>query len=432
MVLPRFLLALAAGSWCLALGASQGAAQASLTFADAYQKAIIYASAPRAAKSARDTAAAQRELTAYADDPSFAIETGAERRYRDDGTGKAPGDGGRLASEWSLGASATVPLYDFGRHAARQHQADRAFEIARLGEDEAALALKYLVARAFLAVMAARERVAVVDEQVRVTKAKADAQTKNYRLGLRPESDFVQADVDLGRAEIARAKAADDLERAALRLGALIGSEGAVTPARLDARPSALVQIVNQWQAPAKTLTERREALQSEALDAEMAGVRADRRPVVDAVFLAERSGDAAPFGTQASAKLRLSWDVPVTGEARLREELVAVKSRALADDSERTARARRDAARLGQAALDASVRLAAALERQQSLSARQLRLVQNRYEAGRASALEVTTAEATLLAVKLDLINATQDAANAALDLAEARGVASVEDLFP
>lgn len=422
--------------YCLALSVSSvavGVTNDELTFAKAFDLARQHDVSMRAATAATASAQSAKQIVDDADDPSISLESAWGRSYRDKTASQTrAGTADQLSSTQKYGVSAAMPVYDFGRQSAKEKVAERATDLAKLAESEAVESLRWSVANAYLATLIAHRAAVVVEDQVRVAKAKADSQTRNYKQGLRPESDIVQAEVDLGRTEIARAKATDATVQAELSLGSLIGTEAPRLPSGPVLTPEATAAIVEGWKAPPQSLIEQRHELTRQSLEAELAGVRADRRPRLDAVVAAERSGTWTPLGTTASGQLRLTWDVPWNGAGREREQIVALKTQTLLLDVEATTQSVRDAVRLSTMSLTSSVRLAKALQRQKSLSERQLKLVQSRYEAGKASALEVSTAEGTLLAVNLDLIDASEAATQAALTLAKAQGVKDVEGLFP
>lgn len=400
----------------------------SLSYADALARAKAHAIDVRIAKSKSLTAEQARELASYEDDPTIKLSATTGAVYREPPTHQANTDD--LTREQSYGLSIGVPLFDFGRQAAREETADGAAKVAAIDADGAEADLRFAVGRAYLDLWSAARTMAVAQQQTQVAQRKLATQTRNYKQGLRPESDVVTAEVDLGRAEIARLNSGEALAAAKARLAELTGSQGDVLATAKPA--SALAPIVAAWADGGQTPDERRQAAEAEVLSAELAALRARRRPVLDAVLSAEESGTLSPLRTTTSGQLRLTWDVPWSGMGRAEEAGLAKRRETLALQVDATQRARRLTAQLGRDALAASIRLAEALDGQQKLAERQLQLVAKRYEAGQASALEVSTAENTLLTLRLDQIRAGDAAVRAALNVAEAQGVSDLEALFP
>lgn len=415
-------------------GAAPAQAQdgAGLSFKEALAKAREHAIDLRVAKSKAEAAQLSKALAEYENDPTVEISATAGANYREVPSGAAAANAENVTRQQSYGLSIGVPLYDFGRHDARREVVDSNARLAALDAEVAEESLRLAVARAYLDVWTATRTVAVTEQQLQVAQSKLSTQTRNYKMGLRPESDVVTAEVDLGRADITRLSATDTLIATQARLADLTGDGASKVPASTPPQVANLTHTVDGWGAGKPTASERRQAVEGDALNAELNGLRAKRRPSLAAVVSAEEAGTLSPLRTTASAQVRLSWDIPWSGMGRAEEDILSQRRQTLELATSGTQRDKTQATRLARDSLNANVRLAGALDNQLKLAERQMKLVQSRYEAGQASALEVSTAENTLLTIRLDQIRAGDAAVRAALNIAEAQGVSDLEALFP
>src|SRR5690606_26626849 len=122
-------------------------------------------------------------------------------------------------------------IYDFGRQSAKELAASESLKAQELASEEVDEELFWSVLRAYQAVVAAERIVAIVKEQLSISEEKLREQRKNYNQGLRPESDVVTAEVDVGRAKLAYQEAWNDALIAKQELISLINPE---SPAELS------------------------------------------------------------------------------------------------------------------------------------------------------------------------------------------------------
>jgi outer membrane protein len=318
-------------------------------------------------------------------------------------------------------------VYDFGRTSAtreRMAQARRAAELSATAVNEA---LHWQLARVFQAAAHADRLAAATQEQVSIAERKFTEQTRNYRQGLRSESDLVASEVDLGRARIAHADAVASARAAAIKLAQIV--DGDATRQRM-ARTGALrtapdvAKLVATWTAPSSSTADAVRAAERAALEADAERVGADLLPTLSVTGQVEDSGSFQPLARSGSAQLQLAWTVPWNGQNRLEAEQIAIKRSQLDLQEQSDRESRRELELVGSDQLAAASANWEAYERQLKLAEKQRQLTENRYRTGKASALELSSSEAAVISAKLDRVRLSHLAVLAAIDVAEARGV--------
>jgi outer membrane protein TolC len=414
----------------LGLGAAQPAEP--LTFAKAMTAATSRSIDAQRAALAEDQAAADLAVLEHENEAKLGVSGiwGARRP-------KAAAGSAARDQVYELSLSKT--LYDFGRHAARIEQSKSARDVKNLAREEVTEALRYRVARAFAEIAAAERQIAVAADEVDISGAKLKQQQTNYRRGLRPESDVVTAEADVGRAQLGLIRAQDAARTARLSLARLMGVESGPVAGALPAKATALQEpsvwrgLVGRWADFAKTAAATRREREVQALSADEELISATKRPVLSGSVNAQHaaSWDDGFGKPQYTGQVELSWDVPWSGMSRdeLRRVAIERQDLGLQDASETRARSDQDA--LGRAALDASAAQWDALVKQRQLAERQLKLVQRRYESGNATATEVSTAESQLVDVRSSQAQLAASMVDAVIDVAEARGVKDVGEVF-
>jgi outer membrane protein TolC len=339
------------------------------------------------------------------------------------------------------GIQGSTTLWDFGR---METESERAALLVRekeslIREQEEGLAFR--VARAYLKVLGAQEMSDLALRQIENATRKYNQVQQNYQRGLRPEYDLVRAEVDLGRARVTKKSRDDELAIARLQLALLLALED-----RMDVRlegdlrrvPSLSKTLADSFAGPSVAAVFETRRLQRAANALEESAISAKLWPLVGASAGAAWSrgttlpetGDSG-LKTTLTGAVNVSWDIPWNGAYRDDSMRVALRDRELALSEEQELRTRREKSRLARTRLEVSVEQVALLEKQNLLSEKNLGIVRQKYDAGKASATELSVAEDEALNGQTELIRSRTSVAEALVDLAEANGVATVGSLF-
>jgi outer membrane protein TolC len=213
------------------------------------------------------------------------------------------------------------------------------------------------------------------------------------------------------------------------------GPSGAVPTDGISTKaPSAWDGMLAALAKQAASAAERRLAAESDALAAEVAAIDAKTKPTLTATLGAQYgsdgSGDFTPMRPSSTGQLALTWELPWNGMSRTETYRVGLRRRDLELQIEAEREARRVRERQALQQLEAAKAQHGLLEAQLALAKKQQKLVNDRYLTGKASAIELSTAEAALLGVHLDRTRLSNAVAESLLILAEARGVRDVSVL--
>jgi len=414
---------------------SVGQAAEELTFTKVLRLGLERSLEAKRAALAVQLAADDRRVLSYENDPRLALSGNwSESRPRS----QAPAADGAARNQVYV-AQLNATLYDFGRHGTRMDRAGYAEQVQRLAETEVAESLRYAIARGYAAVLAAERIAQVATEQLAVDAAQLKEQRLNYQRGLRPESDVVMAEVTLGRADLALVRAQDASRAARIALGFLIG-EGQ-QPLLVGAVPLTSLrlgdtvrwqQLLAAWQEFAKGAAQLRREQETKALSSDEELIAAVQRPLLQGSVAATRSGAWTGGQRQLySGQVGLSWDLPWNGMARDEKRRIATRRQALSVQDEIDHKARSDLDAVAREQFRAAQNQLTALNTQVRLIAREHELVQRRYQAGKASALEVSATDADLLTQRLAVVTTLNALTLSVIDVAQARAVADLEGVF-
>ncbi len=428
-----------------------------LTYAAALSLAEAQSLDTKRAALAVEAAAVDRALVDYDDDARINLFGTLSARYGEPASGGAAGAAStKAATDASALAMAAAKLHltksqaygtqlsktflDFGRHDARVQQADALKAVRELQVGEVTEALRFKVARTYVALIGLERLAKLAIDQLKVSSDKLDQQRRNYKKGLRPESDVVTAEVEVGRALIARDRAFADARLARQALAQLIGA--ALDLDRLTLAlgayrlrdPRALADVALTWNAQQKSAAMARREKERVALVADETAVDASKRPtVLGAVMVQEGAALANKpvFKPVVTGSVGVSWDLPWTGQSRDERRRIAVRRQDLDVQEQIEARGRADRDAAAREVLGAGARQWDQLNRQLALVDRQRTLVRQRYELGKASALELGQADLDLLSSRTDLAKLANTLLGATIDVAEAHAVTDLGPLF-
>ena len=342
----------------------------------------------------------------------------------------------------SYGIQMRYNLVDFGRQNAKLLSATSQMKLQELAKEEADEKIFWSVLRAYQDV-AARERILeITKEQQSISENRLSEQTKNYKQGLRPESDVVTAEVDVGKAKIAHQNAMNEVLLAKRALLQLIDPEnankvldfsvtkGSVSTGNPDSWEAAIQNI--EKQSTSLTTSQKIISASRAALKADEDAIKASTKPTIGAVIAGEYSGegDWSPMRPSANGQIQLTWDVPWNGMSRLNRQSLILETQELDYRETDLKRSLEQREVLARTLVSQTKVLYSSMQNQAELVAKQFKLVQNRYKLGQASALDLSAAENALVSMKLDQVRLSSSVATAITALAEARGVRSLEIL--
>ncbi len=342
----------------------------------------------------------------------------------------------------SYGLQMRYNLIDFGRQNSKELSASSQLKLQDLAKEEADEKIFWSVVRAYQDISTSERILEITREQKTISENRLSEQNKNYRQGLRPESDVVTAEVDVGKAKIALQNSLNQVFLAKQALAQLINSENpnpsldfsvikgnvtAVSPTYWD----SLIKEIEQKSPPATT-SQKIISASREALSADEHAIDASTKPVLGTLISAEYSGegDWSPLRPAASGQLQLTWDIPWNGMSRLSRQSLAINKQDLDLREKSIQQSMRQNEIHARTLFSQTKILHESMQGQAKLVSRQYQLVQNRYQVGQASALDLSAAENALVILKLDQVRLSSNIAGAIIDLAEARGVRALEIL--
>ena len=414
------------------ISASSAEASTNLTFAEFLQKTQQNSLSVQQAEVAASAADARREVADYEDRLKVQLRSALSATRLEEGRSGDP----ETLRQQSHGLTLSLPLIDFGKSSGKTEGLSLLAESAKLGEKAAGETIHFAVARAWLAAQSAVLGEQITESQLRLAKSRVEEQTRLYRQGMRPESDLIAARVELGRAEIVHQTETENRVVAKIRLATMMGDTASwqsvvVPPLAND------VDRVHGWfqesilKAEAKRTSSLQADLERRALDAELGSVRAELWPQINAEVGLREVGTPSPMNQEASGQIALTWEIPWHGMNREQRRLIELERKGLelkeANENLRFEGQWWEARQ----ALETARRTAEGLKSQVDLVQRQKILVEQRYAAGRATALELSAAETALLQVQQEAARVAGDAYTAVIAATEAKGLAGVEGLF-
>ncbi len=342
----------------------------------------------------------------------------------------------------SYGAQLRYNLLDFGRQNAKETSAASQIKLQSLAKEEADEQIFWLVVRAYQEVATNERILEITKEQLSISENRLTEQNKNYRQGLRPESDVVTAEVDVGKAKIALQNAMNNVLLSKQDLAQLMSP--ASSTATLDfsvARGHISASSTTSWDELIKeiesrstevTIDQKIVSANRDALKAEEDAIDSSNKPFFGALISAEYSGEGgwSPMRPAASGQLQLTWDIPWKGMTRLSRQSLAINRKDLEFREKDLQQTLQQSETYARTLITQTKTLHTAMEAQAKLVNKQFQLVQNRYKVGQASALDLSAAENALVNMKLDQIRLSSNVAGAIIALAKARGVRSLEIL--
>ena len=342
----------------------------------------------------------------------------------------------------SYGLQMRYNLIDFGRQNAKELTALSQLKLQDLAKEEADEKIFWSVIRAYQDISKNERILEISREQKTISENRLSEQNKNYRQGLRSESDVITAEVDVGKAKIALQNSLNHVVLAKQTLAQLINSENpnsnldfSVTKGNVTAASptywDSLIKEIEQ-KSPQATTSQKIILASRDALIADENAIDASTKPVLGTLLAAEYSGDGdwSPLRPAASGQIQLTWDIPWNGMTRLSRQSLAIDKQDLDLREKNIQQSMQQSEIYARTLISQTKILHEAMQGQAKLVSRQFQLVQNRYQVGQASALDLSAAENALVILKLDQVRLSSNIAGAIIALAEARGVRALDIL--
>jgi outer membrane protein TolC len=420
--------------------AGSALAEDALTFSSLLQRAReaspnIVAAKTRIAISQAALAAAERAGLPTAQ-LSSTLSSRLEREGARSSEGSAKlkiGEAGAFSFEQNHLLGVTVPLYDGGRAKAQQQGAIARVEQANESVAELDHEIAQAVARLCSRYLAATSILAVAELQERSAATKFSDIQAAYRRGERSELDLTRAEFERARAVIVRDRANGErllLDRA---LSDLIDLPSA--PPKLNLKQ----QSPEGWQTlmssiksePIRSPASAKRVREREALKAELELIAASDSWTVNAQAGAGAGGMLVPLRPLATAQLQLVWPLPWNRASGSERERLLLALRVVDEAEANDNRSRAEMALKAELAMELLRKEFEAQTNQLGVLQRYVKLMKRRYDAGRASALELGESEDQLLTVRLERERIQSQIADRVIDYADARGFADYAPFF-
>ncbi|MEM6294860.1 MAG: TolC family protein [Myxococcota bacterium] len=330
-----------------------------------------------------------------------------------------------------VGVALQQQIYDFGRTKGAVGERKAAVMAAEHVRIQAEQQITFEVARAYYDVLAAREAVDVARDVYATTQNILELANASQGAGLKPVSEGTRAQANVATAEVRLVRAEGALEAAQARFaGALGNAMGNYEPARVDVAPAS---VPGEKQAIATALGKRPELAILDAnrkqLDASMQGTRGQQMPRIDALAgvhargqLMPRPADEPTFA-DLNMNIGIVVSVPIFQGLRVRKQKEELQARIASVMETKGEVSQAVVVEVRQALANVRAADKAVVAAKTGVNAAEVTLttLAARYSEGLARLVELTDAQSTYVAARLQLVDANFDRliARAALKMA-------------
>ena len=419
-------LIVAAGVLCPATARAQDPIRDArpITLAEAIREARHNAPAAIQARGAERTSRAAVRSAYGAFIPSVSVTLGTTHAYAATPNTINTQTGDRLPGpqSYSSGMSAGVTLFDGGRNFYNLGTARATVTAAEASLVTSDYTVALDVSQQYFNALKARESYQAAQAQLVEAQQQQTAAVKRVRAGVATKSDSLRTLIEVGNAQLAILQAQVDLRAADATLTRLVGSRETVTAATVDTAAAPLDSVALDTTRLAVLASQGPAVRQAQA---NYAAARARRRaarapylPTITAQYQRNGQGTDAQFGFSNnpysySGRLAFSLSYPLFNGFTREENVVRADV-----DEDNAAAQYRDAQLLAQQSLIQYVDAlrtgeARVAVQQVSVTAAQedLRVQQQRYQAGASTLLDVITSQRSLRDAQTALIQARFDA---------------------
>lgn len=338
---------------------------------------------------------------------------------------------------WNVGVFVSQVLFDFGQRAHRQSAATHETTAARLRALETGNDVRLVVATTFFNILraeqlllVAQERQAATAEQLRVARARFEAD-------IAPRFDVIRSEAELANAEQDVIAAQNDVALANASFNTALGRDVAATVAlRYEAEPAHPDVPLNTARETASSNRPQLEAIREDIRSGveEVRARRAESRPQIGLTGAYNRPnpGGFASTAYRYNLGLTMSWPFFDSGfiRGRVRETQAVVEGNRQFLEQARQ-QVDLDVRQAGLDIQEAQKRIVAS-QKEVSAAREALRVSQVRYRAGVGTNVEVTDAQVALARAGQNLANAQFDYETAISRLEFAAGVPIEKLLAP
>ncbi|MBP9707009.1 MAG: TolC family protein [Oligoflexales bacterium] len=349
-------------------------------------------------------------------------------------------------SEWRqhqlLGLDVAYQLFDFGAQSSKNEIARSQLKLKQLSYEMERAQIFWLAARAYILLRGQDRILELNKEQIRIAEKNMQLQERYYRQGLRPESDFLSAKVDFGRVQLQQQRASAEYKRALINFLFLLDPlqkelkynklEVQVIQQELaELSPSRLLKMTEKWSSTKSHLLMQKIELESQQVDAQLEQVKAQRWPSLNAVAAVQQSYFDQQRAERAQVQLELNWLIPWNQSSRIEQQKIKLQKQSLELEAAIESSQKVQLWHQAQQSLRNAETEWSLLQAQIALLERQKKLVRDRFDAGRASALELSISETEYNQLKLDEIRIINEAELAVVNAAQAREIRELDFLF-
>jgi outer membrane protein len=418
-----------------------------LSIDEAIQRGVEHAPGLAAARSREAAAAATVDSRAALGRPTVTASSSYLRTNHVDEFGIPQANGTLriifpdIPSNYSVRSEVAVPVYTGGRVASLEEAARS--DVRAAGADRRGLEqdVRLDIARAYWALVTARESVRVLEGGLERADASVSDVRARVEAGVLPPNDLLSAQAQRARQSVQLIEARNDAAFAEMDLGRLVGAAPGQPIVTTTAVDTPVTGVSDMAASPVATLVKRavEQRAEREGLVARQASFKASgeaalaaTRPQVAALASIEPARPNQRFVPRTAAwqtswdlALRVTWPLFDGGRARADEAAATAQAEAvghqLADFDERIA------VDVRQRLLDLSAGRAAVAASSEAVAAatEAHRVVEERFSAGVATSTDVLEAQVALLQAELEQTRLT-----ASLRLAESRLLRVVGDL--
>jgi outer membrane protein TolC len=339
--------------------------------------------------------------------------------------------------------SLSTTLWDFGRQAAQEMRAQAQLQVAQAQTAEQQEVLKARTARYYVALATAENLHALAQEQMRTAASKLQTVTAGYRRGERPLTDVARLKVELGKAELFVSRASDEFASLAAQLQLLLRPDSGLSGSAAEELRLRLEPLTernrDQWQSLLKGWQNQnvesafleKWMANEKVLRADLENLSAESGPVVAGNVGTQSSGNFLPLKQDVLAQLTLQVTFPLSSIRSEKRSALLAKLNEVRFSFEEEKKNRLDKLAQNRVRLDGLLRTMDLQKKQIASVLEYQKLVRERYFAGRASLLELTTTEDELLANRVEWARLQSNAYLAAIEAADALGGNEIEKLF-
>lgn len=329
-----------------------------------------------------------------------------------------------------VGVALQQQIWDFGRTKSAMDQRKAAVMVAEAARVQTEQQTTFEVARAYYDVLAARESVAVAKDILSTGEFIFELAEASQKAGLVPASESTRAQANIATAEVRLVRAEGALEATLARFaGALGDARGRYAPAKAE----VAAPLPAEDDAISAALAQRPELAILDAgrkgLDASLEQAKSQQRPRIDALAGVHTRGQLLPRPANVPTFADLNMNigvvlsVPIFQGLRIRRQKQQLETRMASVAETRDEVSQAVIVEVRQAMASAKAADRAVVAAQSGVEAAEIALttLSGRYSEGLTRLVDLTDAQSTYVASRLQLVAAKFDrlVARAALELA-------------